>query len=262
MPEVDYDKIARQHGGKVVEDVDYDALAAQFGGKVVQPELGWDPPTATPDKRAFTQEDFNRHMLPDPKVVAAAAPIAAGIALGPMVGALPIRGALGAVGRWAAANPAGAGAISGAIPGVLRGDLREAAIGAGAGAVGIPAIGGAAGAATALARKVLGPAARAAPRAAKAIKATTKAAAPAAKAVTEAAPAAAKAVDRGKAVAAKHAATVAFAKDIAARNPKVGEKIWLLLDKQGNPTKWITPDQAGAAARRGEATTWIRNLWR
>jgi hypothetical protein len=43
MPEVDYDKLARQHGGRVVEEPDYDALARQHGGAVLQ-----DAPSAAP----------------------------------------------------------------------------------------------------------------------------------------------------------------------------------------------------------------------
>jgi hypothetical protein len=62
--------------------------------------------------------------------------------------------------------------------------------------------------------------------------------------------------------AARHSALVQFAKDAVARNPKLGEKIWVALDKAGNPVKILTPDQAGAAKRAGIATTWVRNLWR
>jgi hypothetical protein len=52
-----------------------------------------------------------------------------------------------------------------------------------------------------------------------------------------------------------------FAKE-AARSLKVrGEKIWMELDEAGLPLRVLTPDQAGAAARAGKATTWVKNLW-
>jgi len=54
---------------------------------------------------------------------------------------------------------------------------------------------------------------------------------------------------------------MAFAKEVAQKNPKVGEKIWIELDKGGAPVRYLTPDQAGAAKRAGKATTWIKNLW-
>jgi hypothetical protein len=101
--------------------------------------------------------------------------------------------------------------------------------------------------------------------AAKAIPAAAKTAAPAA---AEAAPAVATATkaaataSRGAEVAARHNALVQFAKDAAAKNPKLGEKIWVALDPAGNPIRILTPDQAGAVKRAGQATTWVRNLWR
>jgi hypothetical protein len=76
-----------------------------------------------------------------------------------------------------------------------------------------------------------------------------------------AAPVAAKVASKGVEVAAKHNALMQFAKQVAQRNPKVGEKIWILLDEAGNPSKLLTPDQAGAAARKGLSTTWVKNLW-
>lgn len=61
--------------------------------------------------------------------------------------------------------------------------------------------------------------------------------------------------------AAKHKALMTFGKEVATRNPKVGEKIWMLLDDAGNPVKELTPGEAGAAARKGLKTTWVKNLW-
>jgi hypothetical protein len=62
--------------------------------------------------------------------------------------------------------------------------------------------------------------------------------------------------------AAQHQAQVAFAKDAVGAGRVKGEKVWMLLDEQGLPVRVLTPDQAGAAARSGQTTTWIRNLWR
>lgn len=84
------------------------------------------------------------------------------------------------------------------------------------------------------------------------------ASAPAATAVKAAAPSA-PAVAQTTAPAAQ--SIQALAREIAARNPKVGEKIWILLDEAGRPVRALTPDQAGAAKRAGQATTWVRNLW-
>jgi len=81
------------------------------------------------------------------------------------------------------------------------------------------------------------------------------------------------------AMAAKGAATVApaaqaaataggYTKDVAAmlkaakeagREFKVGEKVWMLI-KDGKAVKLLTPDQAAAAKRSGQMTTWVRNL--
>jgi hypothetical protein len=65
----------------------------------------------------------------------------------------------------------------------------------------------------------------------------------------------------GAAKATRQTAVTQFAKQIAQSNPKIGEKIWILLDKAGNPVKALTPYQAGAALRAGEETTWVKNLW-
>lgn len=90
-------------------------------------------------------------------------------------------------------------------------------------------------------------------------------AAPTAAKVADVAPAIAKAapaVSGAAAAATRHNALIQFAKDAAAKNPKVGEKIWVALDDAGNPVRILTPDQAGAAKRAGQATTWVKNLWR
>lgn len=50
----------------------------------------------------------------------------------------------------------------------------------------------------------------------------------------------------------------AFAKESGSK--KAGEKIWMLLE-DGKPSKILTPDQAGAAARKGLETTWVKNTW-
>lgn len=129
--------------------------------------------------------------------------------------------------------------------------------------------------------RIAGPAAEEAAAATEAARATKQAgnlanilrptAGAAAPAVQEAVPVAAKAVEAAAAAAptvtaaAKGAApaktVVQFAKEIAKENPKVGEKIWILLDDAGMPLKRLTPDQAAAAARKGLQTTWVKNLW-
>lgn len=51
------------------------------------------------------------------------------------------------------------------------------------------------------------------------------------------------------------------ARDFAkANSKKQGEKVWMLLE-DGKPSKILTPDQAGAAARKGLETTWVKNTW-
>jgi hypothetical protein len=54
---------------------------------------------------------------------------------------------------------------------------------------------------------------------------------------------------------------MSFAKTASAKNPKIGEKVWMELDPGGHPFRVLTPDQAGAAARAGRPTTWVKNLW-
>ena len=52
-----------------------------------------------------------------------------------------------------------------------------------------------------------------------------------------------------------------FAREVSRSSPKVGAKIWVLLDEQGLPVRALTPTQAAAAARAGQKTTWVQNLW-
>lgn len=61
--------------------------------------------------------------------------------------------------------------------------------------------------------------------------------------------------------AGQHNELMAFGREVAKRNPKLGEKIWLLLDDAGKPVQYLTDAQAGAAKRAGKATTWVKNLW-
>lgn len=63
------------------------------------------------------------------------------------------------------------------------------------------------------------------------------------------------------AVVADSLPTSAALLDFAARSgAKPGAKVWLALDKTGAPTRVLTADQARAAARAGEAVTWVRNV--
>jgi hypothetical protein len=91
-----------------------------------------------------------------------------------------------------------------------------------------------------------------------------RAGAASAPAVAPAAPAVASAVTPAAPATAdltRAAALIRFARDVASRNPKIGEKIWVLLDASGAPIKTLTSDQAAAATRAGQQTTWLRNLW-
>jgi len=188
---------------------------------------------------------------------------------GPMVGeALPMMAGMGgsapAAARWAASHPRVVNAALGAAPGVLEGNPKAAAYGAAAGVI----LGGrkakaAEETATALAEL------RAATAEAKAAASAARGPAPAVPAeappmAPEPAPVPARvapAADPGKAAAAAHNRTMAFAKEAAQSNPKIGQKIWMELDEAGAPVRLLTPDQAGAAARRGLPTTWVKNLW-
>lgn len=64
----------------------------------------------------------------------------------------------------------------------------------------------------------------------------------------------------GRAVKPDYPAVLDFAKN-AGKGGKKGEKIWMLLDDAGKPIKRLTPDQAGAATRAGQPTTFFSNLW-
>lgn len=155
----------------------------------------------------------------------------------PALGKLP--GIPGAVARWAGAHPRTTLAAVNAAPSLAKGDLESAAVMAGVGALEGTALGavakGAKGGAKAVAEKVI------------------ESAKPAKVAATVA--------DRGRAAATAHTELMAFAREVAKGNPKVGAKIWILLDDAGKPVKTLTADQAGAAARKGQKTTWVRNLW-
>lgn len=145
--------------------------------------------------------------------------------------------ATSAVGRWMGSHPRLRNAAVGALPGLAEGDLRSAKYGAAFGAL-------------------FGPAGKAVAESAPAARAAVE------KVVSKAAaPVAAKAADLGRAAAERHAAVVAFAKQVAATNPKIGQKIHILLDEAGKPLKWLTSDEAGAAKRAGLPTTFIKNLW-
>lgn len=62
-------------------------------------------------------------------------------------------------------------------------------------------------------------------------------------------------------VAADSLPTSAALLDFAARSgAKPGAKVWIALDATGAPTRVLTADQARAAARAGEAVTWVRNV--
>lgn len=172
---------------------------------------------------------------------------------GPMAGAAVgarvlggMRGVPGVVGKaagWAAAHPKTTLAAVNAAPSVAKGDVEGAAMMAGVGALEGTALGalvqGKDGVKGAVVEKLL------------------ESAKPAAKAAAKV-----PRPDPGKAAASAHAGLMAFAKEVAKKNPKVGEKIWMLLDDAGKPLRMLTPDEAGAAARRGQTTTWVKNLWR
>jgi len=87
------------------------------------------------------------------------------------------------------------------------------------------------------------------------------AAAPAEAAAAKTVRAATASVSPGAQRSAQHARLMSFAKEAASKSSKLGEKIWMLLDEAGAPLRVLTPDQAGAAARAGQATTWVKNLW-
>lgn len=151
--------------------------------------------------------------------------------------------------QWAVEHPRTvrtAATVAGASIGGRHGDVMDALIGA--------ALGAAAGG--------RGPGGRIATEAAEV--AAPRAAAAAPRVAAEVAEAAAPrlAADAGFEVVRQHAALMAFAKRIAQANPKVGEKIWILLDDAGRPLRRLTPEQASAAARGGAQTTFVRNLWR
>ena len=85
--------------------------------------------------------------------------------------------------------------------------------------------------------------------------------APAASRPPAAAPApAAPPVDAGKAAANTHKELMSMAKAAAARNPKIGEKIWLARDANGRPTGLARLKSNGDPMPNQNAT-WVKNLW-
>jgi len=190
-------------------------------------------------------------------------------------GALP--GAAGSMARMVAASPSIAGAAGGAIPQLLEGDLRGAALWGTLGAL--------MGRAPGMAGSVLRGAERFAPKAAPAVEAVSPAvsqavaagrsasgAVPAAVAaprtlggmisasVPAAAPSAAAAPAAVAAPAGKAFNTIwrEFAK-AAAPTAKKGERIWIKLDERGIPVDIITPGQASRVP--AAMKTWVARTW-
>lgn len=280
------DEYAQSHGG-----LDFPGKESSMSAGQPQAwwEKGWDAARqaifGSPDREEAKAAGLG--LQPTPADMAGAAMAGGAFFGGPMAAAGALRGAggvVGAAGRWAAANPAKAGAVAGAIPGVLHGDVTEAVVGA----AGAAATGGV-GSRISAVRKLFGgksapPAARPAPAApsnltpesaraqAQALSAEgrheeARAVIDALRQKGSAAPVQAATAaptpkpDAGRAAATAHNSLMAFAKDIAKSNPKVGQKIWILLDEAGQPVRQLTSDQAGAAARKGLKTTWVKNLW-
>jgi hypothetical protein len=270
---VDYAKLAAQHGGEEIANPDVGTLDEELHTPPIGIDPRLEPESMMNEAQAAEVPGTILRGMADYATMATL-PTMMGGARAIVTGAL--RSRLGPIIQGAAVGAGGA-AIAG-------GDIRQGAI---AGALAGAAGGGAAAAKTvaseaapdaaALLKVARSAAATSAERNAARVAlqrmgwvapeaAATETAAPiAAKAVETSAertaPTAAKAVSRGAEVAARHKALMSFAKEIAARNPKVGEKIWIQLDEAGNPMKMLTPDQAGAAARKGLKTTWIKNLW-
>lgn len=261
-----------------------------------QPESAWhsawssvrDAIFGTPERQELKAAgDLEGVVQPTPAEMAGAIALGASMVGGGPAGLATaerfIPGAMGrvlsGVGRAAKAHPRMTDAAIGAAPGLVHGDFKTAAEGAAVGAL----VGGRRGQA----------AETAAPSATQAARTLTKTEATAeigallkagkdaeARAMIEglrsgavkiaddvapvaaAQPAKAAVVDKGRQAASQHAQLMAFGKEVAARSPKVGERIWILLDEAGSPIRQLTPDQAGAAARKGLKTTWVRNLWR
>lgn len=183
-----------------------------------------------------------------------------------------VTGTLAKAAQWVGRYPRLRNAALGALPGLTEGDTRAAKYGAGLGLIlpggrasqeAVSDVGkllrsGKVEEARVLIEAIRAAASKEAGAAPSAIASLEKAAAPV---VAEAAPVVTKAVDLGKAAVEKHRQLVAFAKEIAATKPKVGQKIWMLLDDAGRPIKHLTPDEAGAAKRKGLPTSFIKNLW-
>jgi hypothetical protein len=248
-------------------------------------------------------------LQPTPADMAEAGMAAGAFFGGPAAVAPALRGAAGVVGRvgsWAAAHPKTAGAIADGAPELLRGDVSGAVMEAGRGVVGgavleqggkiLKRARGAVGAAAAApdlpsdpaealrqaralaaagrneeARALVDAARRSPPAIPPRVPPSAAPARAATPPPTAAAPAAAP-VDRGRAVATSHNEMMAFAKKIASDDPKVGERIHLLLDSNGKPIRRLTRDEAGSVTKRAnrakkegrkpeETTVWVKNLW-
>lgn len=254
-----------------------------------QPESAWHSAWESVRNAVFGHPDQAEaeaagiYTQPPPSKLYAGAAEAALMAYGaPAAGAAlsKLPGAVGRVGAWMATHPRTVTAAAGAVPGALRGNPKEAGAGAVAGlALGGPGknaidairrakdlmAAGKSAEAQALIEAVRRMAPEAAPAAVAIEKAAASEAAPvaskvASKVIPEA-PVVSKAADLGKEAVARHRKLVEFAKEAAQRNPKMGQKIWMELDAAGDPVRLLTPDQAGAAARKGLKTTWIKNLW-
>jgi len=147
-----------------------------------------------------------------------------------------------------AMRPVGTSAAIGAIEGLAEGGVPGAVIGGATGAV----LGGGAG-------KVLSAIKGAqTPQEIAGFYQALRSGGVAAPAVAEAvAPAAQAAVTAGGYT--KDVAAMLKAAKEAGREFKVGEKIWVLI-KDGKAVKLLTPDQAAAAKRAGQLTTWVKNL--
>jgi hypothetical protein len=256
------DEYAQSHGG-----LDFPGKESSMSAG--QPQSWWDRGWDSARQAIFGSPDraeakaVGLGLQPTPADLAEAGMAAASFAGGPMAGAAALRhvpGVVGKVGSFAASHPRMVNAALGALGGEVQGGDTGAVVGAAAGAV----LGGRLSPNDVLKKaKDLVTSGKGAE--ARALIEALRQQGPgrvAAAAPTGAAKVAPAVVDKGRAAAASHGNLMAFAKDIASKNPKAGEKIWILLDEAGQPVKQLTSDQAGAAARKGLKTTWVRNLWR
>ena len=273
----DYDEeVAAPRAGRQAAPWDQDEEAVNFPGKEAsfsqgKPESAWHSAWESVRQSIFGSPE--REELKDTGIglnpttadmanyAAVVGSMGGTAAVGSALGG--VRGPLGAAAKWVGAHPRTVAAATGALPGALEGDVSTSAKGAAIGAV----LGAGGKSATDIMRtaKDLMAAGKSAEARAliEAVRRMGAAEAPVAAAAVEKAvvPAVARVLDKGRAAAGAHKALMDFAKGIAEENPKVGQKIWMLLDDAGAPVKMLTPDQAGAAARKGLKTTWVKNLW-